>query len=177
MKSIFPVPDSKIFAGILFKEESVRNDAFTLLEKKVGKIISSTVPEPFTWTSYYKKEMGAPLLRQFVLFSKIFLVSRLPSIKLSTNAVEALFFHPGSQNRQINIDPGYLTLDKAVLATTKNFSHRVHLESGIFSELTYRNIGNTFTCLDWTYPEYRESGTVKLFNGWRDILKKELAVR
>ncbi len=59
-----------------------------------------------------------------------------------------------SAGRAVNIDPGYITPANVILASTKDFSHRIYLSKGIYAEVTtiYRKEG--FTKLPWTYPDY-----------------------
>lgn len=80
---------------------------------------------------------------------------RLADIKHTTNAIEARFAANG--RRRVNIDPGYLTMERFVLATGKNFTHRVYLEQGIYADLTLLYQHNDFTPLPWTYPDYAGS--------------------
>ena len=41
-----------------------------------------------------------------------------------------------AEPRPLNLDPGYLTLGKLVLASTKDFAHRIYLGRGIYAEMT-----------------------------------------
>ena len=62
----------------------------------------------------------------------------LPRIKLASNALEAELAQDGRHKfvRPINIDPGYVTEAKLVLATTKDRDHRIYLGEGIYGEVT-----------------------------------------
>ena len=77
---------------------------------------------PFTQTAYYNKEMGQPIARRILSFSRPLALDGLPEIKLATNALENERARDG--RRLFNLDPGYITLERLVLATGKNFSHR-----------------------------------------------------
>jgi hypothetical protein len=79
---------------------------------------------------------------------------RLPEIKLATNAIEQA--HAAGGRRRVNIDPGYLLLERFVLATGKNYSHRIYLGHGIYADLTLIYRQGTFQTLPWTYPDYAE---------------------
>ena len=73
----------------------------------------------------------------------------------------------------MNIDPGYLTLSKVVLLTTKDYTHRIYLAGGIYAEVTLRYKSGTFNPWDWTYPDYKTPEYVNIFNHIRDIYNKE----
>ncbi|MFN3467301.1 MAG: DUF4416 family protein, partial [Candidatus Brocadiales bacterium] len=46
--------------------------------------------------------------------------------------------------RPVNIDPGYLTSSKLVLASTNDYSHRIYLKKGIYAEVTLRYVKGAF---------------------------------
>ena len=80
--------------------------------------------------------------------------------------------------RQVNIDPGYLALSKLVLASAKNFSHRIYLNGGIYAEITliYQN-DNKFKCLEWTFPKYRSDDYQRIFKQIRNIYAGQIKKR
>ena len=78
----------------------------------------------FDYTDYYTREMGAPLYRRTVAFKDLIDQKQLPDIKHLTNALESDYAAAGG--RVVNIDPGYLLLERFVLATGKNFSPFSH---------------------------------------------------
>ena len=88
-------------------------------------------------------------------------------IKLYTHRLEKKFL--AAKLRQINIDPGYLDLAKLVLATTKDYAHRVFLRKGIFAEITLSFRGDSFGANDWTYPDYRTQEYIDIFNQIRKL--------
>ncbi|OGX43889.1 MAG: hypothetical protein A3G38_03040 [Omnitrophica WOR_2 bacterium RIFCSPLOWO2_12_FULL_51_8] len=76
--------------------------------------------------------------------------------------------------RLVNIDPGYLDLAKLVLASTKDYRHRIYLERGIYVEITLFYQRKTFNPWEWTYPDYRSREYIEVFNRIREIYKKQL---
>ncbi|MBW2356714.1 MAG: DUF4416 family protein, partial [Deltaproteobacteria bacterium] len=52
------------------------------------------------------------------------------------------------------VDPGILSRERFVLATGKNFSHRIYLSQGIWADLTLVFRLGGFDPLPWTYPDY-----------------------
>ena len=75
--------------------------------------------------------------------------------------------------RTVNIDPGYITLSKLVLASTKDYSHRIYIGKGIYAETTLRFIHGSFKPIDTTYPDYRTQLAIDFFNRTRDFLKRD----
>ena len=131
---------------------------------------------PFDYTTYYEEEMGGGLVRQFLAFAKVIGQERLPEFKHQAMALEAELGDEssGRLRRRANIDPGYLSLERLVLATTKNFIHRVYLRDGIFADLTLVFRSETFVPLEWTYPDYRTPQAIEFFNQVREEFKVDL---
>ena len=76
--------------------------------------------------------------------------------------------------RRVNIDPGYISQSKLVLATTKDHSHRIYLGQGIFAEVTLRYYKGTFRAWEWTYPDYASPPYIAIFNHIRKLYKEQL---
>ncbi|MDQ1318216.1 MAG: hypothetical protein QG588_1873, partial [Candidatus Poribacteria bacterium] len=95
-------------------------------------------------------------------------------IKYFTNDVEKEFLLDGSSKRQINLDPGYITPAKLILASTKDHIHRIYLRDGIYAEITLQMEGGTFRPWQWTYPDYRSEGYIKIFNEIRELYMQQL---
>jgi hypothetical protein len=110
----------------------------------------------FDFTHYYDQELGSPLYRQFVSFSKPVKPGVLAAVKVATNQMEADFASAQSshQGRVINLDPGYLDESKLILASMKNFSHRIYLDQGVYAELTLMYHKGHWDSLQWTFPDY-----------------------
>ncbi len=109
---------------------------------------------PFGFTRYYQSEMGAPLFRRMFAFRELIDPARLPEVKHATNALEQAYMADG--RRRVNIDPGYLVRERLVLATGKNFTHRIYLGSQIYADLTLIYTKGDFQTLPWTYPDYAD---------------------
>jgi len=114
----------------------------------------------FDFTTYYEPEMGTPLFRRMAAFKTLIAQKDLPWIKTVTNDIERQY--AANSKRRVNIDPGYVTQERFVLATGKNYTHRIYLDRGIYADLTLIFQKGTFVELPWTYPDYR-SKTIKHF--------------
>ena len=100
--------------------------------------------------------MGPDQRKLYLTFENPIEPRTLPDVKNFTNAIERRLATNG--NRCVNIDPGYLTRDKLVLATTKDFFHRLYLRDGIYGEVTLHFRKGRYRYFSWTYPDYREPG-------------------
>ncbi len=173
MGKIIPVLPVKLIVGLISKDPSLFKKASSVLIRKFGSNDTQSPIFDFNLTDYYKKEMGTDLKRQFISFERLIPAQDLPKIKLYTNKLE----HKLSCNRNkrdINIDPGYISLSKLVLATTKSFVHRIYVKNGIFEEVTLFYKDHTFCPGPWTYPDYKTQSHISLFNEIRDKYYKEL---
>lgn len=162
----------KLIVGFIFKEENALHKAEILLVRHFGKIDFESQTLPFTHTDYYEAEFGKDLKRKFVSFKKLILPEALHRIKIITNKIEKKLSRP--TGRLINIDPGYLEPAKLILASTKDYKHRIYLNKGIYAEATlfYRN--STFNPWEWTYPDYRTAEYINIFNRIREIYVRQI---
>jgi len=160
-------PSVKLIIGLIYKDEVVFIQAKNKLKNKFGRIDFESARLDFNYTNYYEPEMGKGLTRRFISFSKLIPIQDLYRSKLYTNRLEEKF--SVAKHRQINIDPGYLDLAKLVLASTKDYAHRIFLRKGIFAEiaLTYRQ--DSFSRNDWTYPDYCSKEYIEIFNQIRKL--------
>ena len=162
----------KLFIGIMYQNTVSIEKIEARLEEKFGPREFSTGPVPFSWTDYYEKEMGKDLLKAFYCYKKVIDRDDLPAIKLSTNALERDYVEQG--NRKVNIDPGYLSRDKLVLASTKDFFHRLYLADGIYGEVTLHFRRDVFRYFSWTYPDYKEAAVHEMLKKARESLIEEI---
>jgi len=139
------------------------------LQRSYGPLAGRGPIARFTQTDYYDREMGTGLLRQFVCFAPLVSREHLASIKLATNTLEKSLSRADS-SRRLNIDPGLLSVENLVLATGKNFTHRIYLRDGIFAEVTLIFQGGCFQTLPWTYWDYAALDVVTLLTAWRQEL-------
>jgi hypothetical protein len=148
----FPDP-AMIVIGVLAADQAVVDKAQDLLQRVLGPIEKHAARLPFSWTNYYQVEMGAELTRSFLYTTSLVERQLLTEVKLFSNRVEEELAK--DNKRTINLDPGLLSAENFILATTKNHAHRIFLRDGIFAELTLKYVGKNFEALDWTYPDYR----------------------
>jgi len=164
----------KLICGFIFRETQALDKARAILERKFGPIDFTSVTLPFKHTNYYEKEFGKELKRNFIAFKKLIPAGSLARIKITANAIENKLSR--KKMRLINIDPGYLDLAKLVLASTKDYVHRIYLNSGIFAEITLFYADKTFKPWPWTYPDYKTEEYATIFNAIRGIYEKQITI-
>ncbi len=121
---------------------------------------------PFDYTDYYESEMGSNLHRRMMTFKQLIHQEELKAIKLATNRIEQAYIDNG--RRRVNIDPGYLLHERFVLASGKNFSHRIYIGDGIYADLTLIYQRGGFVALPWTYPDYADKPMLELLTRIRN---------
>jgi hypothetical protein len=157
-----------LFMGLLYCDGNIYSEALSILKEKFGELYYESTTLSWSHSSFYKDELGLQhILRRFIFFDGIYDPSRLADTKLQTINIEKQFSIDGK--RRINIDPGYMTLAKVVLASTKNYSHRIYLNKGIFAELTLVNIKGQFQPHLFTYPDFIEKPTLDIFHKVRQM--------
>ena len=174
MGQIKPPSPVKLIVGIIIGDSNFLVAAHRRLEERFGGIDFTSELMPFDYTPYYEKEMGRELLRQFISFDQLIPPDALASAKYFSNAVEREIAETETARRRVNLDPGYISAAKLVLASTKDHAHRIHLQYGIYAENTLKFRDKTFQPWEWTYPDYRTPAYIEIFNHIRQIYLRQL---
>jgi len=146
-------PDpAKLIISLFMNSKDIFESVQPELEKEFGECDMTSSWFNFDFTDYYYKEMGSPLFRRVVVFKEMIHQSDLSGIKVRTNLLEKRFATNGK--RSLNIDPGYLLLSRFILATGKDYAHRIYIGNGIYADLTLMYKKGSFNSLEWTYPDY-----------------------
>lgn len=132
--------------------------AIEQLDAYWGGLVADAGAVPFGAQEYYQKEMGCNLQKQMVSAAQPRDPGELADWKQTTNAWEETWM--GSRDypeqRPLNLDPGYISQGKLVLASAKDRDHRIYLRDGIFAEVTLRYRRQGWEPNAWTYRDYRE---------------------
>ena len=163
----------KLVVAVLISREEQRESVLSVLQSCFGRYDYLSKSLPFTFTNYYDREMGTPIYRFFVALECLVSPDRLVRIKEETNRVEIQFSENGS--RRVNLDPGLLSLSRFVLASTKDSSHRIPLQRGIYAETTLMYEHGSFRPVEWTYPDYRSEEYLRTLGRIREIYSRQLA--
>jgi hypothetical protein len=168
---------AKLICGLIASSETYLAAAEDELVSLFGPVDLKSQVFPFDYTDYYAKEMGPGLNRRFLSFRELQDPSRLPQVKLETNRLEEKLKQKfQSPSRVVNIDPGILTPAALIMATAKNFSHRIPLASGIYAHLEILFRRNSIQTLDWTYPDFRRETYYPFLLEVRKIYLGQLAL-
>jgi hypothetical protein len=170
-----PLP-VKLIIGILTSVPEILTEAEELLTQAFGPIDARSELFPFDWTHYYDEEMGSPIHRCFFSFAGLIEAPAIVDAKIKTNEMESLFVakYPAIP-RPINLDPGYMEQSKIVLASTKNFFHRILVAKGIYAEVTLHFQDNHWCTFPWTFPDYKSERYHPFFASLRDQYRRQLS--
>ena len=165
-----------LIAGVLTSIPDLLEKIDKTLEKYFGLIDLRSDVLPFTFTDYYNEEMSKGILRQFYSFEKLIMPDEIAPIKVQTNHIEESITTSKKYpvKRPINIDPGYLNESRLILASTKDFSHRIYLRHGIYAEVTLNYRGGRYESFPWTFPDYKSSGYHKFLLKARELYVMKL---
>jgi hypothetical protein len=144
---------AKLVMSFLYRDEAPLAETLAAADEKYGPVDFLSEPLPFEFTAYYEREMGKNLKRRLAGFRPLIFPQQLPEIKHWANAREDRH-RDEKGGRRINIDPGYIASAKFILATAKDYSHRIYLGDGIYGDLTLMFQKGSFRTLPWTYPDY-----------------------
>lgn len=162
----------KLICSLFSPEEKLVDSVINELKDKFGPTDWISPGLFFDRTRYYEREMGWPLYRRFITFRELIRPEEIIEAKLFTNEIENRYLE--NTNRRINIDPGYISLERLVLATGKNYTHRIYLSKGIFADLTLVFHKGSFEPLEWTYRDYSDPEAIDQFNNIRESYKNQL---
>ncbi len=164
------------FCGLLAGDVDQLAAARHELSQWYGPIHYATEPIAFNFTDYYTPEMGSNLLRQWVRFSTLFAADQLARCKLETNMSEILLARQlgNAVRRPVNIDPGYVARSKVVLASTKDHSHRIYIEQGVYAEVTLHWTAAGWGFSPWTYADHQTPTAIKFFTECRQYYFRQL---
>lgn len=178
MKEIRPPIPVKLFIGMLSPEPALIDACIVVARREYGPVDYESELVPWTGSDFYEEEMGAGILRKFIFFERLIDPGDLSAIKIKTIGIEnSLAVQDGDgARRRINLDPGYVTEAKVVLATTKDYSHRLYIGNGIYAEVTlrYGNKDRRFSPFDHTYLDYCSESYISMFNKARVLLRTAL---
>lgn len=175
MAEIRPFTPQKLIIPMLIAPTAPLDDVLADVESAFGDIDFLSSPIPFDFTDYYEPEMGTDLVRRFVGIRHLVDPSRLPDFKHATDRIERHFLGGHAESgRSVNLDPGVLSMSRLILASTKDFSHRIPLRDGIYGEVTLQYSKGRFQALPWTFPDYRTEVYHRVLQRIRDSYHEQL---
>lgn len=173
MWDLSPPKPVKLICGILACDAEALDAARRRLEAELGTMDMVSEVWPFDLTGYYAQQAGPEILRQFAAFAERIDPGRLAEIKHTTNRLErelaADLGRPWP--RPVNFDPGLIEPSKLVLASTKNFAHRIYIGDGMYAEVTLIYVRGTWESFPFTFPDFK-SGR---YDGFLSRVRQRLA--
>lgn len=146
---------AKLFCAIMCAKDMDTEKVIKALTNEFGKIESASGLFDFDYTDYYNVEFGNNLQKMLIVFEQIVKQDSLAEIKNKTNSIEQSY-RSKDGSRKFNIDPGLILPSRLILASTKDFSHRIYIGKGIYAEVTLMFSKKGVKHLEWTYPDYKD---------------------
>ena len=174
MGAIYDFEPEKLIMGVIFCEDSILEEAMSLLKERFGEC--DAVCEEFSFSeefsTYYDEELGGRGRRRIYSFKELVDPAQQAEIKEFTNDLENSFL--GEGGRLINLDPGLMSHGRFMLATTKDASFRIPLKRGIYTEMTLFYARGSWQKLPWTYMDYQSETVISFLE---KVRKKYLTQR
>jgi len=164
------------FCAIITRHPSAKQWAIHRLADQWGSATVRSSEIPFEAGGYYTPSMGSGLQKTLVASAGFVDPGGLADWKHATNQWEQDYIAASEheEERPLNLDPGYMTQAKLVLATTKDRDHRLYLRDGMFAEVTLTYVGKAWQHHRWSYPSYRTEEVAQFANGCRQSLRQHL---
>ena len=167
-----PAKPVKFFIGALYSDEKILKIAITDAENTFGTVDLISTDFAFDFTNYYDDEMGKPIYRRFVSFSKLIEPGFLASAKFITNAIEDELRIDGL--RKVNLDIGYIDYDKVILASAKYGIHKIFLADGIYADLALHYAKGHYQPYDWAFQDFKRPDYSPFFLKMRELFKRQI---
>jgi hypothetical protein len=163
----------KLFASILYRDEPIRSEAKELMMRRWGIIDFESESAPFMGNDPRSEELGAPLFRSVVSFTKLVDPGEIALIKIACSSFEERFRH--QEKRRIAFDPGYLDLYKVIFTSNKSGGAKIFHSAGIYLDLTLLFVKEKCQALPWSSTEFKNHEYDEAFLAMRELYKKGLA--
>lgn len=166
----------KLIVGILAADERCLTAARARLSAALGTMDLASDIWTFDQTDYYAGQIGPHILRQFASIERLIDPGQLAAIKHRTNTLEQqLAAALGTPfPRPVNLDPGIIEPSKLILATTKNYAHRIYIGDRMYAEVTLVFDKGRWHPLPYTYPDYQRPEYFDFFSQVRTRLVQQL---
>jgi len=175
MWELCPPKPVKLICGILACDEPALDAARREFCRVFGAADCVSEVWPFDLTTYYAPQAGPTILRQFVSIDELVCPSRLASIKHTTNRLEqelaAQLGRPWP--RPVNFDPGLIEPSKLVLASTKNFAHRIYIGENMYAEVTMTYVRGKWETFPFTFPDFKSGRYDRFLSRVRERLAQQ----
>ncbi|MHC5061055.1 MAG: DUF4416 family protein [Planctomycetota bacterium] len=168
----------KLIIAVMAADEKCLIAALDAIVAEFGATDFESKVWPFDQTDYYKDQAGPHIVKQFVTIDKLIDPGELARIKHTTNQIEQRLAERLNAEgfvwpRPINLDPGIIEPSKLVLASTKNFSHRIYIGEQMYAEVTLVFNKGKWESFPYTFPDYKQDRYHGFFNKVRTRLNEQ----
>ena len=176
MASIRSVEPVVRFCAVITRHPPARQWAVRQIAAAWGDVQVESGEIPFEAGGYYTPTMGSGLTKTLIAVDGFVDPAGLADWKHQTNQWEQSYADQSAHTepRPLNLDPGYVTQAKLVLATTKDRDHRIYLRDGMFAEVTLTYVGKSWQHHRWSYPSYRTEEVAAFADQCRQRLREHL---
>ncbi len=173
MARIQKPPPGRLVVSYIYSSVDALAESLSRLERMYGKVQFETIDIPCSIEGVYAEEMGRGLQRRFFSFDNLVPRDSLPSIKKTCAKIEPSYADnvAGTLFRTVNIDPGIMTPDNLVMASYREYNHRVYLGEGVFSDIQLVYSHGHFTRLPWTDPDFCHDEAIDFFERVRSTFE------
>ena len=172
MSSLREPPPAYVFFGVFSQFDAAFTAVRETIEEQFGTLHPHGVSPryPFPHTDTYHKTMGGPLQRQFFVLEERQPQDSLGTIKRATIEWERAIHDtiPSNVARAVNIDPGLINDCRVILASTKDYAHRIYRGHGIWEEITLVYRKGAYRPHPWTYRDFAASTYHGFLSGFRN---------
>lgn len=145
----------QLIAFVLQKGETWDQNVIDALEKTWGPIRHKGRLFAFDRTNYYEPEMGDGLFRGVVSFERTIPAETIAHEKMCSNALEQeLSGNPLTSMRNVNIDIGYMDLDKVVLPSYKRGPYKLYAGEGVWLDMLLTYSKGAFHPTKWAFEDF-----------------------
>ena len=181
MRGSREAPHAFLFFGVFTGFEDLLEEVRGRVEARYGPLHLHGVSPVYEFprTRSYARTMGPNLKRQFFVLAERWPQDGLAPVKHAALEIESecARLRTYGVDRPVNIDPGLLNDCRIILASTKDYSHRIYRSSGIWEEVTLIFEKGAWRPLPWTYPDFRAGTYHAFFQGLRaellDLIQSE----
>ncbi|MDX9856468.1 MAG: DUF4416 family protein [candidate division Zixibacteria bacterium] len=158
-------PPGRLIISVAYCHIDALADCLTRLEKEFGDVQFETVDIPFTGEPRHTEEMGDPLSRRFFSFHRMVDREKLVDLKRACYKIEAAFAdHVGEHLfRAVNVDPGIMSSEKVVMASSHEYNYRLYLGRGVFAQIELIYARGRYVGLPWTNPDFCHPESLEFF--------------
>lgn len=171
-------PPGQLIVSIIYNSLDALADALNALEKRFGRVQYETVEIECALAKSYSEEMGDTLQRRFFSFDRLVSRATLPEAKSACSKIEARFSDRVDDFcfRTVNIDPGIMCPSNLIMASHREYNHRVYLRDAVYVEIALIYSQGRFNRLPWTVPDFYDDEAIDFFERVRasfDMVQSE----